>query len=70
MSNDPREFAQTAAQALTAYADVIERAHRAFADPENPDWMVCIGHKRAEDMIESLPIIARFLSTIFEETEA
>ena len=68
MSSDPKAFATTAAVALRAYAETINSAYWYQPDPDNPQ----IGNVElmiadAEDMAKALPIIARFIETMFEE---
>lgn len=71
MTNDPKEFAFTAATALCAYAAQIEAAYWYQPNPDSPqEGSVELPIKAAEDMRTAFPIIARFLRTMFEEQGA
>lgn len=62
MSNDPKAFAKTAADALRAYTAQIEDSYR------HPDLdQIELDGPVGDDMLTALPIIANFLETIFEE---
>lgn len=68
MANDPKEFAEMAATALDAYVAKITNSYWDCPDPDNPtDGTVELSTRVAEDMLQSLPIIAQFLRTMFEE---
>jgi len=68
MSDDPKAFAKTAADALRTYADTIGTAYWYQPDPDNPhSGNVELMIPDAEDMAKALPIIARFLEDMFEE---
>jgi len=55
MTTDTKQFALTAALALKTYAANVENSYWDIPDPE--------------DMVRALPLIARFLETIFEDGE-